>query len=236
MLIKNKKDIKKRKKTDRFGEKLSFASLEAYKLLRTNISFFFPDVTGGRTVGITSPCPQDGKSTTSINLAYALANEGHKVVLIDADMRHPSVYTSLELPISPGLSNVLSGEEKINLHKGVLHENLSVMTSGDLPPNPSELIGSHKMKEILDSFKKSYDYILVDLPPVLAVSDPIVVSKYINGIILVTRCGYTRRKDIVESVRQFKFANVKIFGFVYNAAGIRKSLYYRRSQKYYHYH
>ncbi len=235
MFINNKKNTKKRIKAGRFGEKLSFASIEAYKLLRTNISFFFPDVTGGRIVGITSPCPQDGKSTTSINLAYALADEGHKVVLIDADMRHPSVYTSLELPISPGLSNVLSGDKDINIHNGILHENLSVITSGDLPPNPCELIGSHKMKELLDNLRNIYDYVIVDLPPVLAVSDPIVVSKYINGIIIVTRCGYTRRKDVVESVRQLKFVNAKIFGFVYNAAGVRRSLYYRRSKKYYYY-
>ena len=235
MFTKNKKNTKKRTKTVRFGEKLSFASIEAYKLLRTNISFFFPDVTGGRTVGITSPCPQDGKSTTSINLAYALADEGHKVILIDADMRHPSIYTSLELPISPGLSNVLSGDKEIPLHKGVLYENLSILTSGDLPPNPCELIGSNRMKELLDDLKQTYDYVIVDLPPVLAVSDPIVVSKYINGIIIVTRCGYTRRKDVIESVRQLKFANAKIFGFVYNGAGMRKALYYRRSNKYYYY-
>ncbi|MBE6584220.1 MAG: CpsD/CapB family tyrosine-protein kinase [Ruminococcaceae bacterium] len=225
--------IKNRKKTARIGEELSFASKEAYNLLRTNISFAFPDQTGGRVLGVSSACPQEGKSTTSMNLAYSLADGGNKVLLIDADMRRPSVCFTLELEMSPGLSNVLAGNEDVKIHKAMMLDNLDIITSGDIPPNPSELIGSQRMKEFLDGCRQKYDYIIVDLPPVLSVADALALSKYIDGVIIVVRHNSARRKDVVETIRQLEFANAKVVGFVYNKIESRGHARYYKPTKYY---
>lgn len=207
------------------GAELDYASREAYNLLRTNISFAFPDVDGGKVVGVCSSRPQEGKSTTSINLAYSLAEAGYKVLLIDGDMRRPSIYETVGVPMEPGLSDMLSGKSGVDVHKSVLHENMSVLASGHLPPNPSELIGSHKMMALLEEYKKEYDYIVVDLPPVLSVSDPVAISKYLGGMIIVVRHAKTRRRDITETIRQLEYAGVKILGFVYNRIGAKTTKY-----------
>lgn len=207
--------------TTKVGTELDYASREAYNLLRTNISFAFPDTEGGKIVGVCSSCPQEGKSTTAANLAFSLAEAGNQVLLVDGDMRRPSVFTTAGLEMEPGLSEVLSSKATPKVHKGVLHENLSILTSGHIPPNPSELIGSNKMNTLLQEFKSEYDYIIVDLPPVLAVSDPVAVSKYLEGMILVVRHAKTRRRDVVESIRQLEYAGVKILGFVYNRMGAK---------------
>ena len=219
----------------KFGPNMSFASTEAYNLLRTNISFSFPDMLGGKTIGVTSSCPQEGKSTTSINLAYALAEAGNKVLLVDSDMRRPSICRVLGIDIAPGLSNLLAGNASDEcLHHGVLHPMLSVLVSGDIPPNPSELISSAKMGSTLEAFKEEYDYIIVDLPPVNLVSDPLSMSKYVDGIIVVVRHARTRKSDVVETVRQLKFVGARILGFVYNGYKKNKDHYYTSDQKTYY--
>lgn len=203
------------------GANLDYASREAYNLLRTNISFAFPDEEGGKVVGVCSSCPQEGKSMTSINLAYSLAEAGYKVLLIDGDMRRPSIYSTVGVKMEPGLSDMLSGKSGVEVYRRVLHDNMSLLTSGHIPPNPSELISSNKMMTLLEGFKAEYDYIIVDLPPVLSVSDPVAVSKYLGGMIIVVRHGKTRRRDIVETIRQLEYAGVKILGFVYNRVGTK---------------
>ncbi len=226
-------NVADKKTVTKVGAELDYASREAYNLLRTNISFAFPDEEGGKVVGVCSSCPQEGKSTTAINLAYSLAEAGNRVLLIDGDMRRPSVYETVGVDMEPGLSEMLSGKGNAEIHKAVLHENLSVLTSGHIPPNPSELIGSNKMHSILDAFKAEYEYIIVDLPPVLSVSDPVAISKYLGGMILVVRHSKTRRRDIVESIRQLEYAGVKILGFVYNKMGNKSGR--RGRKKYYTY-
>ncbi|MBQ9750140.1 MAG: CpsD/CapB family tyrosine-protein kinase [Clostridia bacterium] len=230
----NRKKVETKEKNRKFGKNLDFASIEAYNLLRTNLYFSLADVVGGKVVGVTSPCPQEGKSTTSLNLAYALAAAGHKVVLIDADMRRPSLADVLDMPISPGLSNLLVDENADAIHASVVHENLSVLLSGDIPPNPSELVVSDKMKALIEKLREAYDYVVVDLPPVNLVSDPIMMSRHLDGMIVIVRHGYTRRRDVNDAVRSLKLVNAKILGFVYNGAKTakkryRKSSYYRYS-------
>ncbi len=216
------------------GAELDFASREAYNLLRTNISFAFPDEARGKVVGVCSACPKEGKSTTSVNLAYSLAESGKRVLLIDGDMRRPSVYKILELDMAPGLSDKLCGE-KVCEKENVLREGLCVLTSGHIPPNPSELIGSHRMESIIEEYKDKYDYIIVDLPPVMSVSDPIAISKYLGGMIIVVRHEKTRRRDITETIRQLEYADVKVLGFVYNRVGQKNAgKKYSRSYKYYY--
>ena len=229
--MKNKKlDATQRTKV---GKELDFASREAYNLLRTNISFAFPDQKGGKVIGITSTSPQDGKSKTSINLAYSLAESGKRVLLIDGDMRRPSVCTTLELPMEPGLSEVLSGGiEETPVHKSVLQENMDVLLSGRIPPNPSELIGSHGMEALLEKCKEIYDYVILDMPPVMSVSDPVVASRYISGMIIVVRHEKTGKRELAETIRQLEYVNVKMLGFVYNRFGQRKRKKSRKNSKY----
>ena len=151
----------------KFASELDFASSEAYNLLRTNISFALAGKEGdARILGVSSPCPQEGKSFTSINLAYSLAKDGQKVLLIDGDMRRPSVAGVLEMSRTPGLSNLLAGgkAEEI-IHFGTLHEDLDVLLSGDIPPNPSELLGSDRMQAMVTSFAERYDYVIVQGRP-----------------------------------------------------------------------
>ena len=229
---KNVSDVTNKK--TKVGPELDFASREAYKLLRTNISFAFPDQDGGRVIGVCSACPQEGKSTTTINLAYSLAEASNKVLLIDGDMRRPSLYNVVGISKEPGLSDVLSGKVDAAENCGVLHENLDVIVSGHIPPNPSELIGSHKMSVLLEEYKKQYDYILIDLPPVLSVSDPVAISKYLSGMIIVVRHDKTGRRDLAETMRQLEYANAKILGFVYNriSQDNKKKTKYRKGNKY----
>ena len=219
----------------KFASELDFASSEAYNLLRTNLSFALASKDGGaRLLGVSSPCPQEGKSFTSINLAYSLAKDGQKVLLIDGDMRRPSVAGVLEMSRTPGLSNLLAGGNADEIiHFGTLHENLDVLLSGDIPPNPSELLGSEKMKRVIEEFSRQYDYVIVDLPPVTAVADPLVMSKLLDGIVVVVRHGFTRKKNVREAVRQLNFSGVRILGFVYNGFRHGSSRYYKRSGKYY---
>ena len=216
MLKKDKKTPDVAKGTHKFGEKLDFASTEAYNLLRTNLSFAFPGVEGGKVVGICSPCPQEGKSTTSINLSCSLAESGSKVVLIDADMRRPSVAKNLDVAATPGLSNLLSVGADGTVREKVLHDNLSVIPAGNIPPNPSDLIGSEAMKNLIDKLRTQYDYVIIDLPPVNLVSDSLAVSQHTDGMIVVVRHDRTRRRDVLEAIRQLKLVNAKILGFVYN--------------------
>lgn len=229
----NRKKVDATERKRKFGKDLDFASVEAYNLLRTNLYFSLAGVAGGKVVGVTSPCPQEGKSTTSLNLAYALASAGHKVVLIDSDMRRPSLAGVLEMPLAPGLSNLLVDENVDAIHSSVVHENLSVLLSGDIPPNPSELVVSDKMKALIEKLRDLYDYVVVDLPPVNLVSDPIMMSRHLDGMIVIVRHGYTRRRDVNDAVRSLKLVNAKILGFVYNGAKTGKKRY--RKSNYYHY-
>ncbi len=231
---KNKQNETAEKRVRKIGPNLDFASVEAYNLLRTNVTFSLPDTEGGKILGITSPCPQEGKSTTSINLSYSLAEAGKKVLLIDADMRRPSIGKVLDISTAPGLSNLLAGSEEGALREGVMHENLTVLSSGDVPPNPSELIGSEKMRHLLDKMRENFDYVIIDLPPVNSVSDPLVASKFVDGVIMVIRHCHTRRRDLLEAIRQLKLVNAHVLGFVYNGYSRTKKThrYYAASEYY----
>ncbi len=215
------------------GSELDFASREAYNLLRTNISFAFPDEDCGHAMGVSSACPSEGKSTVTINFAYSIAESGKKVLLIDGDMRRPSICAKLDLEEVNGLSEKLAGKSDVELYKGILHENLDILSAGHIPPNPSELIGSRRMEALITEYKNIYDYVIVDLPPVMAVSDPVAISKYLGGLILVVRHEKTRRRDLKDTLRQLEYANVKILGFVYKK--ISEKSHSKKSRNKYYY-
>lgn len=213
-LINNPSAIRE-KETNICGN-LKFTAAEAYKLLRTNLMFTMPSDKNCRIVGITSALPGEGKSITSINLSYVFAESGKKVLLIDADMRLPNIARQLDLKSNPGLSNVLAGlcdAAAATYDSGVL-DNFKVMTAGDIPPNPSELLGSDQMSSLLESVSKDYDFIIIDLPPVNIVTDALTILNVVDGIIAVVRQNYGSRIALKRCMRQLSLNKEKFLGFV----------------------
>lgn len=228
--VKNTEKINIREKEDvskKFGAELNFATREAYALLRANLSFSLVGKDDCKKIGITSSVPQEGKSTISINLAYSLADAGNKVLLMDADMRRGSIAKKLKKQSSPGLSNYLIDGESSVIHKGVLTDNLDIIARGTTPPNPAELLGSEKMEKTFDTLSEKYDYIIVDLPPVNSVADPLIISTYLDGVILVVRHEHTKGDFVRETIHRLNFARAHIFGFVYNAYSKNHNRYYK---------
>ncbi|MCR5150280.1 MAG: CpsD/CapB family tyrosine-protein kinase [Clostridiales bacterium] len=220
-------------------ENISFASSEAYKRLRTNILFSFAGNDGCKVVGVTSSVRGEGKSITAINLSYSMAQDGKKVLLIDADMRLSTVAEKLGISNGSGLSELLTNQSEDNtVVKDVCAKDdicgFDVLTSGSIAPNPSELLGSAKMESIIDAFKECYDYIFIDLPPVCVVTDAAVISKYANGMVIVVRRDVCRTDSLKETVDQLKFAGANILGFVYNGSLNEAGKYgYRKYGRYY---
>lgn len=217
-------------------QKLSFAATEAYKLLRTNLMFTLPDEQKCRIVGITSSARGEGKSTTAINLSYTLAETGKKVLLLDTDLRLPSIAKKLEIKSAPGLTNVLAGTVDISsaICKSEQFKNWDILPSGDVPPNPTELLGSSQMKTLMEKFADNYDFIIVDLPPVNIVSDALIVSPLLDGMVIVVRENFAEHRELKNCKRLLGMSNVNVLGFVINMAAEDKSSYgkYKR-QRYY---
>lgn len=214
------------------GRGRSFAIAEAHKRLRTNIIFSFTDDSSCRVVGVTSSIAHEGKSTTSMNLAYDMLQAGKKVLLIDADMRLSKYEETLGIKRSPGLSNILVGD---NNGENIIQQvpdmgNLSVIACGDIPPNPTELLSSKRMNFLLENLKKSFNYIIIDLPPVALVSDALIVSKLCDGMAVVVRQDYVDKNTLDDTVRQLKFNDANIIGFVLTCASAGGKYY---KKKYY---
>lgn len=198
---------------------LEFTALEQYKLIRTNLDFTLPEDEKCPIIGVTSSMRGEGKSTTSVNLSYVLAERGSKVLLIDADLRLPTIAKKLETEGTPGLTTLLKGRgAQVSKIKSYLLPNWYVLSSGDIPPNPSELLGSSRMKSLLEQLREAFDYIVIDLPPVNLVSDAISVSSFISGMIVVVREEYTEKKELDRCLRQLEFSGVNVLGCVINGA------------------
>lgn len=222
-----------------FGPNLNFATAEAYNLLRTNLLFSFPEEGLGKAVGITSAIQSEGKSSTACNTAYALAEAGCKVLLLEADLRRPTLSSKLGLAKSPGLTNLLVSREDYRdvVQKCSLAPGLDVITSGDIAPNPSELLGSNRMAALLEQLKQVYDYIVIDLPPVTVVSDAAAMSKVLDGVVMVVRAGVSDQQMLAEAIRQLEMVGVRILGFTFRDVDRAGKKYGRRySKKYYKYY
>ena len=224
-------------KESMIGSKLNFASAEAYKLLRTNIMFSFTEEQQKRVIGVTSSIKGEGKSITSINLAYSLAESNKKVLFMECDLRMPTISKRPDIRPTPGLSNLLAGLNNGNeaIQNGILNPNLDIMPAGDVPPNASELLGSMRMQHIVEKLIEFYDYIILDLPPVNVVSDALIASRLTNGMVVVVRQDFVGKSALAETMRQLKYADAKILGFVFN--GVHNSdkyykKYYKKSYNY----
>lgn len=214
---------------------LEFAAIEQYKLIRANLDFILPEEEKCPVIGVTSSMRGEGKSTTAVNLSYVLAEKGNKVLLIDGDLRIPSIAKKLKINDSFGLADLLKSKsaQTFEFQSHIL-ENWYILPSGNIPPNPSELLGSSRMKNILSKLREMFDYIIIDLPPVNLVSDVISISSLITGMIVVIREEYTEKKELERCFRQLNMSNVNILGCVMNESksGIgsgKKYKYYKQN-------
>ncbi len=213
-----------------FGPKISFSAAESYKRLRTMLQFSFSDEMASHVIGVSSAMCGEGKSTTSVNLAYTLSQLGAHVILIDCDMRRPSLDSKLRLPKQPGLSNYLTNQCALDsvIQDCALSSNdgaFSVVAAGRNPPNPIELLSSNRMLRMLKELREKYDFIVLDLPPAGEVSDAIAVGKMTDGMLLTVRQNFCTRSALKDIVRQFNYVNVKILGIVLNGASDTRKKY-----------
>ena len=218
---------------------LEFTAKEQYKLIRANLDFTLPDGEKCPVVGITSAMRGEGKSTTAVNISYVLAERGNKVLLIDGDLRIPSIAKKLDISSTPGLTDMLMSKAPIDLdsYKSSLLDGWYVMPSGEIPPNPSELLGSNRMQAALNTLKEQFDYIIIDLPPVNIVSDAVAISSFITGMVVVIREEYTEKKELEHCFRQLELSNVKILGCVINETKSGSGSYGKnKKNKYYKYY
>ena len=238
MALGTSKKNKNSKKTNRrvnddsqkmiLSEKSPWPVKEAYKTLRTNIIFSLPG-TGGKVLAITSAFRGDGKSVNAINTAISFGQLGKKTVIVDCDMRLPTVASKLGLKGNPGLSDFLAGQADI---QGILYkvpgQEINMIPAGNIPPDPTALLQSRRMESLIAGLRKVYDYVVIDLPPVTTVADAAILSKYIDGFLLVVRHGNTEYGAIRDMLGQLQLADAKIVGFIYNDAEAEGNKYYKR--------
>ncbi|ADL50329.1 CpsD/CapB family tyrosine-protein kinase [Clostridium cellulovorans] len=187
---------------------------ETYRTLRTNIQY--ANIDGDlRSIIITSSSPSEGKSTTVANLAIATAQTGKKILIIDADLRKPSVHKKFGISNQLGLTNVLTEQCEIfsAIQKSEVR-NLYILASGPIPPNPSELLGSKKMQNLLDLLKSKFDMVIIDTPPVLAVTDSQILSTEVDGVILVAVYGKTDKKALIKAKERLDKVDANLLGSI----------------------
>lgn len=199
---------------------------EQFRTIRTNLQFTTVD-SELETMLVTSASPSEGKSITTANTATVFAQQGKKTLLIDADLRKPTVHYTFRVSNTSGLSNYLVGKQQVtDLARETDVENLDVITCGPIPPNPSELLGSNKMKQFIEEAKQTYDMIVFDTPPVLAVTDSQVLSNFVDGVLLVVRSKQTEKEAAVKAKETLEQAKANILGVVLNDQDLKSSNYY----------
>lgn len=219
--------------TDKFiNEDTPFAILEAYNTARTNI-MFAASTSKNKVVAVTSCNPSEGKSTTCANIAISFANAGNKVLLVECDLRKPTMKNNFGLENTVGLSSVLGGFNSVNEAVNVaVISNLDVITAGDIPPNPSELLSSESMRLFIDAALENYDYVFLDTPPVNVVTDSQLMNDYIAGIVFVVRENSTTYPDIQAAIDKIALANGRVLGFVKTFCQLGKSKKYGKKYAY----
>lgn len=204
---------------------------EAYRTLRTNIQFSSLDKKI-KSIVMTSSEPSDGKSTVILNLAVTMSQIGKKVVIVDCDLRKPVLHKRLGVSNYKGITNILVQDFKVeDCIKETGIENLYALTCGIVPPNPAELLSSDKMKKLLDELENKCDIVLIDSPPVLAVTDAQILANIVDGVLFVVSYGKTEKKDIVKAKELLGNVGAKILGVVLNKTPSKKNSYYYYSEE-----
>lgn len=199
---------------------------EQYRTIRTNIQFAAVEEEI-RTIMVTSSGPMEGKSTTIANLGVVLAQQGKRVLIADTDLRKPTVHYTFRVMNTRGLTNVLTRQAEltdVTLETEV--PNLEVLTSGPVPPNPSELLGSKAMDTLIEEALSHYDIILFDCPPVLAVADSQIIANKVQGTVLVISSGTTEREAAIKAKERLESAKGKLLGVVLNRKKMKDGSYY----------
>ena len=213
--------------------KQSFMFTEAFKSLRTNIMFSLAKE-GCKRIMVVSSVASEGKSTISAHLAVSLADMGSSVLVIDCDLRRGKAHKFFEAKRSPGLANVLAGfTDVITAVQKTSIDKLYVLSAGVVPPNPSELLASERMKMLIDEFSKSFDYIIMDTSPVNVVSDALAIAPLVDGVAVVARQNYTDKKTFEKCINSLEFAGAKIIGVVLNDAQEKRTSYTKKYGSYY---
>lgn len=216
-------------------ENSSFSVQESFKTLRTNVTFSLPGQKN-RCIGVVSANRGEGKSTVSVNLAISLAQIDKRVVIVDCDMRIPTVAAKLGMENRPGLSDFLADEDGSSQLPVISNKdfNIDVIPAGTIPPDPTKLIESPQMKDLIKALKVVYDYVIVDFPPVTVVSDAAILSSVIDGYLIVALHDSTGTSQMDETIRQLNFAKANVLGFVYNSKPASRKA-YKKNSKYYYY-
>ena len=200
---------------------------EQYRILRSNILFTSVD-REIKSIMVTSPEPSDGKTTTAMNLAIVLAQQEKQILLLDADLRKPSVHYGFKVSNIEGLTSVLT--KKITLADAIIKTyvpNLSILTSGPIPPNPAELLDSKAMGKVMEEIKDMYDYVIIDTPPILAVTDPQIMANKCDGVVFVLASGKTHKDRSIRAKDLLEKAKSQLLGVVVNRMDNKENGYYQ---------
>ncbi|MFI2838563.1 polysaccharide biosynthesis tyrosine autokinase [Mycolicibacterium sp. PDY-3] len=197
------------------------AIAESFRKLRTNLHFLSVD-NPPRVIVLTSSVPSEGKSTTAVNIALALAESGHTVALVDGDMRRPMLHNYLSLVGAVGFSTVLSGQVTVDeAIQETKYPGLSVLTAGTIPPNPSELLASQAARKVINDLRQRFEYVIIDTTPLLAVTDAAVLSAAADGVLIVVRFGHTKRDQVAHATASLSDVDAHVLGTVLTIVPIR---------------
>ena len=193
---------------------------ESYKTTRTNVIFSLAGTEGCKVIGVTSSLQSEGKSISASNLAMSFADTGARVLIIDCDLRKPKLSRLLNSTSDNGLTNVLMDNSLLNTSIMRVKEgkNLWLLSAGSIPPNPSELLGSEVMQSLIEGLRSKFDYIIVDTPPVDMVTDALVISKLVDGMLFVVRAGQSDKRAFLHTIEQMEYSNTKILGIIFNGS------------------
>ena len=201
------------------------AVAECARFIRTNLLFMSPD-RPLRTLVVTSPAPQEGKSTTAVTTAISMAQTGSRTLIVDTDLRKPRLHRVFSVNGDVGISNVLLGEATIEQTiQRTEVPNLDVLVCGALPPNPSEILLSARFKEIVAELAKRYDRVIFDTPPIGPVTDPAILGTLVDGVVLVAKCEKTTKESVKQAMRALKDANARVFGVILNDVDVSSKRY-----------
>lgn len=213
----------------------AFAVTEAFRHLMTNVGFAIPkkEYGTGKVICVTSSVANEGKSTVSVNLALAFAHSGAKTILVDCDMRKPSVRNYFDIKTEKGIINYLSGEVALEeVIKKDENSGLDLLFCRQSAPNPVFLLNADTFSEMIGMLEKEYEYVIIDTPPVNIVADAIVIGKQCDGVVCVTRRSYSNHKEIKSALEQLEFAGCRFLGFVLNDVPVAKTAYYSKKHGY----